>query len=113
LVLAFVATTAIHNGEATGDFGPHVYLDQGGENVEASPEFYWELEVKRLAKGFAPTEKRIAPPASEEQTEAANQAKASDTKVDPPAKMTADADTQDLRRLLEKFGSNLRILSSQ
>jgi hypothetical protein len=102
LGLAVVAAIGIHNSEATGDFGPHVYLDQGGENVEASPEFYWELEVKRLAKGFAPTEKRLAAPASKEETEADDQAKASDDKVDPPAKMTADADTQDFAAALKE-----------
>jgi hypothetical protein len=41
---------------ATGYFGPNVYLDEGGKRVDASPEFYWELEVKRLASQFHPTE---------------------------------------------------------
>lgn len=42
---------------ATGYFGPNVYLDEGGKNVDGSPEFYWDLEVRRLAKEFHPTEK--------------------------------------------------------
>ena len=44
---------------ATGYYGPMVYLDQGGRNVAASPEFYWELEVKRLARDFHPPEKLV------------------------------------------------------
>lgn len=42
---------------ATGYYGPAVYLDEGGRRVAASPEFYWELEVKRLASNFHPPEK--------------------------------------------------------
>jgi hypothetical protein len=44
---------------ATGYFGPDVYLDDGGKNVDASPEFYWGLEVRRLSGEFHPTEKLI------------------------------------------------------
>lgn len=46
---------------ATGYFGPMVYLDEGGRNVAASPEFYWEFEVKRLARDFHPPEKLVTP----------------------------------------------------
>jgi hypothetical protein len=44
---------------ATGYYGPDVYLDEGGKNVDGSPEFYWGLEVRRLAKEFHPPEKRV------------------------------------------------------
>ena len=44
---------------ATGYYGPDVYLDEGGKNVDGSPEFYWGLEVRRLAKEFHPLEKRV------------------------------------------------------
>ena len=44
---------------ATGYYGPDLYLDQGGKNVDASPEFYWELEVKRLSREFHPAEKLV------------------------------------------------------
>jgi hypothetical protein len=44
---------------ATGYYGPGVYLDEGGKNVDGSPEFYWGLEVRRLAKEFHPPEKRV------------------------------------------------------
>lgn len=48
---------------ASGYFGPRVYLGEGGRLADATPEFYWELEVKRLARDFKPPEKRVlAPP---------------------------------------------------
>jgi len=57
---------------ATGYFGPDVYLDAGGQNVDGSPEFYWGLEVRRLAKDFHPAEKLVvsekAKPSSDEET---------------------------------------------
>jgi len=63
-------TGALH---ATGDFGPDVYLDDGGKNVDGSPEFYWGLELQRLAQDFHPAEKVVAPtetpaPTSDEET---------------------------------------------
>lgn len=42
---------------ATGYYGPDIYLDAGGKNVDGSPEFYWGLEVRRIAREFHPTEK--------------------------------------------------------
>jgi hypothetical protein len=44
---------------ATGYYGPDFYLDEGGKNVDGSPEFYWGLEARRLAKEFHPPEKRV------------------------------------------------------
>jgi hypothetical protein len=44
---------------ATGYFGPDVYLDEGGKNVDGSPEFYWGLEVRRIAREFHPPEKLV------------------------------------------------------
>jgi hypothetical protein len=44
---------------ATGYWGPREYLSQGGKNVVATPEFYWDLEVKRMARDFHPTEKPL------------------------------------------------------
>ena len=51
-------TGALHG---TGYYGPNIYLEQGGANVDASPEFYWGLEVRRLAQEFHPTEKLVVP----------------------------------------------------
>lgn len=56
LVLTF-APQAI----ASGGFSPIRWLDNGGILSDRSPEFFWELEVKRLAKEFTPAEKRIVP----------------------------------------------------
>ncbi len=46
----------IGHAAATGFYGSNLFLDQGGKSVDATPEFYWELEVKRLAQDFKPTE---------------------------------------------------------
>jgi hypothetical protein len=64
-LLILTLTCSVHDTEATGYFGPAVYLDQGGKNVDASPEFYWELEVKRLSREFHPAEK-LKPPTKKE-----------------------------------------------
>src|SRR4029077_1863081 len=69
IAVAAVAMWFAANLCATGYYGPMVYLDDGGKNVDASPEFYWELEVKRLAAQFRPTEKRVAPPAPQTQAD--------------------------------------------
>ena len=54
---------------ATGFYGPTVYLDEGGKNVDASPEFYWELEVKRLVREFHRAEKLVVPKRKETQAD--------------------------------------------
>lgn len=73
--LARVGATLCFTGglHATGYYGPDVYLDDGGKNVDGSPEFYWSLELRRLAQGFHPTEKMVTPqempvPTSDEET---------------------------------------------
>jgi len=55
----FAAMFCVDDARATGYFGPSVYLDEGGKNVDASPEFYWELEIKRLSREFHPAEKVV------------------------------------------------------
>jgi len=92
---------------ATGYFGPAVYLDHGGKNVDASPEFYWELEVKRLAREFHRAEKLVVPKRKETQADEdprairsqdtaeadlkdfADALQAGEVKPDDPAKATA------------------------
>ena len=79
--------------DATGYFGPAVYLDEGGKNVDASPEFYWELEVKRLAREFHPVEKLVRPTKKETQAD-----------EDPRAirsRDTAEADLKDFADALQ------------
>ena len=56
-IVAAIAITAASRISGTGFYGLNNYLDQGGKNVDGSPEFYWELEVKRLAKDFKAPEK--------------------------------------------------------
>lgn len=94
--LAIIAIAAVQNCDATGFYGPSVYLDQGGKNVTASPEFYWELEAKRLAKDFAPAEKRIAARASNRQAEADN------TSDNSKNQMTAEVDGKDFAAALRE-----------
>ncbi len=73
-LLATVGATICFAGglHATGYFEPQVYLDQGGKNVDGTPEFYWGLEVRRLAKEFHPSEKLVVlekpKPESDEET---------------------------------------------
>ena len=62
LVLIGIIAVTIVDAEATGWFGPMVYLDQGGRNVDASPEFYWDLELKRMARDFNAPEKLFQRP---------------------------------------------------
>src|SRR2546430_10147436 len=62
-------TCCAGSAHATGYFGPAVYLDEGGKNVDVSPEFYWELEVKRLAREFHPIEKLVRPIRKETQAD--------------------------------------------
>jgi hypothetical protein len=54
-----VLLTATAHCFATGYYEPRQYLDDGGKKVDGSPQFYWELEVKRLARDFKPAEKRV------------------------------------------------------
>ncbi len=60
-LLIFTLTYCADDAQSTGFYGPTVYLGEGGKNVDASPEFYWELEVKRLAREFHPDEKLVVP----------------------------------------------------
>jgi hypothetical protein len=84
----------------TGFYGLNNYLDQGGKNVDGSPEFYWELEVKRLAKDFKPPEKPVV-------RAAASTASPGETPVEPSAgdafaKETADADVADFKQAMKE-----------
>jgi uncharacterized protein HemY len=94
--LAILAIAAVQRCDATGYYGPSVYLDEGGKKVNASPEFYWELEAKRLAKGFTPTEKRVVAPASKRQSET------DDAVDDSKSELTADVDVKDFLAALRE-----------
>jgi len=95
LGLAFIAIATVSDCRATGFYGPSVYLDQEGKNVNASPEFYWKLEAKPLAKGLAPGEKLITAPASNRQAET------EDAADDSRSLMTTDVDVKDFAAALQ------------
>jgi hypothetical protein len=80
---------------ATGYFEPRQYLDDGGKKVDGSPQFYWELEVKRLAKDFKPSEKRVA-------REKAKKEGDTDTTETTPGDITAEADLNDFALALKE-----------
>lgn len=70
LLVVVGATLCFPGGlHATGYYGPDFYLDDGGKNVAGSPEFYWGLEVRRLAKEFHPTEKRVVSEKAEQKSD--------------------------------------------
>jgi hypothetical protein len=90
VLLLGVSAGAAHSSFATGFSGPRQFLDDGGKKVDGSPQFFWELEVKRLARDFKPTEKRVLATTEREpadKSEAPPQLSRSD--------ITAEADVKD------------------
>ena len=61
LVAALCVAFPCAKVHATGMYSPQVWLDQGGAAADQSPEFYWELEIKRMAIPFKPSEQRVVP----------------------------------------------------
>lgn len=97
VIAALVIVAGTNSSFATGYNGPRQYLDDGGKKVDGSPQFYWELEVKRLAKDFKPTEKRVLAAAEKEPDDKSEAA--------PPRSrdgMTADADIKDFALALKE-----------
>ena len=81
----------------TGYIGPTAYLAEGGRLVAEAPEFYWETELKRLARDFVPPEKLVRPPEAvkKEGEEIAEPAK-------PEANFTSTVDLQDFDAALRE-----------
>jgi hypothetical protein len=78
---------------ATGFHGPAQYLDNGGRNVDLSPEFFWELEVKRHSAKFHPPEElRLV------KVEESNE----DGVADPKLMATAEADAKDFDQAIQE-----------
>jgi hypothetical protein len=79
---------------ATGYYGPSEYLS-GWTNLNETPEFYWDMEVRRLAADFHPKEKPALVPRIGND--------ADDGKVDtaPMMKATEDADAVDFAAALK------------
>ena len=90
-LLILTLTCRADDAPATGFFGPTVYLAEGGKNVDASPEFYWELEVKRLAREFHAVEKLVRPTNKETQADEDPRAIRSQNTTDADLKDFADA----------------------
>ena len=93
LSLTLLAIAATSRCWGTGYDGPIEYIGGGGMNVVATPEFYWDLETKRLARDFHPTEKPFVVPHT----------LADDGTVDPAPmiKATSDADAADFADALK------------
>jgi hypothetical protein len=102
VLLTLLSASAVQFGGATGFYGPQLYLDNGGRNLVQSPEFYWDLEVTRLAKNFKPAEKRI--PLHYPEQDSVNQGEQTNKEIrdEIGAKMTADADTLDFAMALKE-----------
>ena len=102
VIAAFISAGAVHTGYATGFYGPQVYLDDGGSNLLRSPEFYWDTEVKRLARNFTPTEKRVPIRDHDGQEVLPGEGNTKNSIDAFGAEMTANADTQDFAAALKE-----------
>jgi len=83
---------------STGYLPLEIYLDEGGKNVDASPEFYWELEVERLARDFHPTEKLVLPKSAQPRTQGTEEEAAPNLRAED----TAAADVKDFDDALKE-----------
>jgi hypothetical protein len=101
-LLALISIPAVQDGHATGFYGPQLYLDDGAKNLLQSPEFYWEVEVKRLAKSFTPIEKRVPIHNSDGQAVHPNEENTKEMIDQMGAEMTAGADQQDFEAALKE-----------
>ncbi|BCU76880.1 hypothetical protein [Luteolibacter sp. LG18] len=65
---------------ATGGWVPERFLDEGGQSLKGAPQFYWDIEVTRLAKQYAekdlPKLKADVPEDPEQDSGSASTAKA-------------------------------------
>ena len=69
---------ACGHARATGDFTAPTMMSDGCKQVTGTPEFFWELECKRIAMEFVPPEKRIVPMAAAKHRPAADEDKDDD-----------------------------------
>lgn len=102
MLQALSSAIVVRDGHATGFYGPQLYLDEGAKNLLQSPEFYWEVEVKRLAKNFTPSEKRIPIHDSDGKEVYPDEQTTKESIDEMGAAMTADADGQDFAAALRE-----------
>jgi tetratricopeptide (TPR) repeat protein len=95
VLLTALSTAAVQHSNATGFYGPQVYLDDGGKNILRSPEFYWDIEVKRLARNYKPIEKRVPIRNSDGQEVKPGEENTKESIDALGAELTASADSQD------------------
>ena len=53
LVMLMTAGVVPNRSFATGGWVPDRWLDEGGKRLRGSPEFYWDIELTRLAGEYA------------------------------------------------------------
>jgi hypothetical protein len=106
LVVAVFGVAAPQLCLATGDYGPPRWLDQGGIAAEHSPEFYWEVEMRRLAVAFKPGEKRVVqiakPAAANSDTAAVADPNVEVTRAQILARQSGEADLAELKEAIQK-----------
>src|SRR5437867_11903703 len=102
-LLATVGTALCLVGglHATGYFGPYIYLDDGGKNVEGSPEFYWGLEMRRISRDFHPPEKLIV---SKEAAQK-NEEEEPEERTKKTSDNTTETDLKDFDSAVQEAGS--------
>jgi tetratricopeptide (TPR) repeat protein len=91
LVTVGTALCFVGRLHATGYFGPSIYLEDGGKNVEGSPEFYWSLEVRRISRDFHPPEKLVVP----KEADQINEAKEPEERTKKTSDNTTETDLKD------------------
>jgi len=89
-----LATGGICSG--SGYYGPSEYFSSSEQNLLASPEFYWALEVTRIAQAFRPPEKLRA------RVEKKEPSAEGEAVEDPCAKATEEADRSDFAAALKE-----------
>ena len=99
ILLLLLAATPCHFSHATGDFeGPATMLDDGGKQVTGTPEFFWELECKRIAGEFVPVENRVILPVTAPD---ASKPAAEDAPPNPRGDFTTAMDLADFRAAIK------------
>ena len=101
-LLTVLSIAAFQHSNATGFYGPQVYLDEGGKNILQSPEFYWDIEVKRLARNYKPIEKRIPIRNSEGQEVKPGEENTKKSIDALGAQLTASADSEDFAAAIKE-----------